>query len=108
MPEISPLRVIAPDAVIDADAYARIQIQGACIADRLDLPCQGALEGPVVVQESLSLSSMIQRPGFGRGPQSWPSCVKPGAERVTRLSFRTEEPAQEVLDFMATIDLTQY
>lgn len=108
VPELAPLRVIAPDAVIDADAYARLQIGGGVIADRLDLQGSGAINGPVVVKDSLSLSSLIQRPGWGRGPQFWPSCVKPGAEQVTRLVVRTEDPEQEVLDFMANIDLSSY
>ncbi len=83
--------MVGPDCVVNADANARVEIQGQVISDELDLPCRGTVKGMVTTETSGGCGNQIKRPGHGRGPQSWSSKLIAGAERVTKIAFPAED-----------------
>ena len=92
--ELPDVAMCAPDAVLDADANSRIDVQGFVSADEVHVNGRGSVHGMVVHNESEEFGSKMRRPGHGRGPQSWPDLVDAGAEEVSSLSF----PVQTVPD----------
>jgi hypothetical protein len=96
---------VGPDAVMTADANARVEIQGQVIADELDMPCRGSVHGMVTTEKQGSIGSNVKRPGRGRGAQGWSSELVAGAERVTEISFPSEPYTVAEMDAMESCNV---
>lgn len=106
--ELPDTAFMGPDAVVTVDAAARVDIQGMVVVDEIDLPARGVLNGLLVSKSSENVGASIRRPGHGRGAQSFPSFVVPGAERVTKMAFPTDDYTTAELDLMETFDANNY
>jgi hypothetical protein len=87
--------IVGPDLVVEADGWSRVQLDGFICADELRLLGRGRVSGMIVTTSSKLLGADLRQPGAGRGPQSWPAAVTPGAERITRLAV-PEPPLTDV------------
>jgi len=99
------LSICGPDLRVVADSSARIDVHGMIVAEDLDLQCRGVLRKMIVCEGEESISSNVSRPGRGRGPQGFSSCVEPGSERMTRISFPTESFTTEEMDAIEAYDV---
>lgn len=101
---LKDIAIMAPDAIVEADSNARINLHGFMAADVFDLDCRGSLHGMIVAESSMNINSKIVRTQEGRGPQDFPSSVLPGAEVMTSISFPEGEPTEAQLDLMEGYD----
>lgn len=104
-PDLPGLSLCGPDLVITADTDARIDVRGMIVAEDINLPCRGVLREMVVSESTEVISSNISRPGHDRGPQDFPSFVKPGSEKMTYISFPTEHFTDDEMDTMEAYDV---
>jgi len=79
--------IVAPDAAVTGTGNDRVQIRGVVVARNVTLPGSGALHKQVVASEPLALSALVDQPGSGRAPRTWPDALDTGAEGVSRVAF---------------------
>jgi hypothetical protein len=103
--ELPDVAMVGPDLRFEADGSSTIEIRGFAVADELELEGRGCVRGMIVSGESEEISEDVRRPGHGREPQSFPSVIDSGGERVTRISFPIDEVPEPVLDTMASGDI---
>jgi hypothetical protein len=103
--ELPDVAMCAPDLRFTADAGSSIEIRGFAVADEIEVSGRGCVRGMVVSGESESIDEEVSRPGHGREPQAFPSCVDLGGERVTRISFPIDPVPEAVLDCMLATDI---
>lgn len=100
--------IVAPDATITGTGNDRVQIAGVLVADSLSLPGRGALHAQVIVTEPAVLGALIDQPGSGRAPRTWPDELDTGGSGVRRVAFpdvtatNAEQLAIEAFTFPAT------
>ena len=92
------IAIVAPNAELSGNGTERIEIHGAVIVDEIDLDGSGAIHGPIASNEAPELSSSVDRPGYGRAPQAWPTSLETGSASIGRLAFRASDPTQAERD----------
>lgn len=97
--------IVMPDGIVEAPSSARFEIDGFVVGEELLLDGRGTVRGMMVSGGVESIGSDVVRPGFGRGPQTWPEDVVAGAERVMTIAFPHEDPSNETLDTMEGFDI---
>ena len=103
--DLADLLICGPDLRFEATTDAQIDVSGMVVAEEVDLPCRGAVRGTVVTEVSENIGPNVQRPGHGRGVQDFPACVEPGSERMTRISFPTDEFTVADMDVLEAYDV---
>jgi hypothetical protein len=103
--DLPGLSICGPDVRVVADSAARLDVRGMIVAEELDLQCRGVLRKMVICEGDEIIGSNISRPGRSRGPQDFASCVDPGSERMTRISFPTEHFSTDEMDAIEAYDV---
>ncbi len=103
--DVPGVSVVMPDGIVTSDSSSRFDIDGFVVGEELLLEGRGTARGMLVAGGVESIGADILRPGHGRGVQSWPTDVIPGAERIMTIVFPRDEVTDEELDTMESFDL---
>ncbi len=103
--ELPETAMCAPDAIFETDDASRVEIRGFAVADEVKVKGRGCVRGMVVSGAVEDVSSDIRRPGHGRGQQSYPDNVRPGAEEFVRVAFPNDPVPESTLDAMASCEI---
>ncbi len=98
--ELPGVAMVAPDARFETDLSSRVEVRGFAAVDELKIRGRGTARGMLVAYSDEEISDDVSRPGYGRGVQSWPDKIDPGAERVVRIAFPVDEVPEATLDAM--------
>jgi hypothetical protein len=96
--------VAGPDLLFRCDASSRVEVEGALVAEEIDVPCRASMKGLVVAEKQESLGAKVKRPGHGRGAPPFPGCLEAGKERVTAIAFPAEEFSEDEITCMEQFD----
>ena len=100
--ELPDVAIVAPDMILEADSTTRVEVQGFVSADEVVVDGRGAVHGMVVHNQYEQFGGKMRRPGFGRGPQSWPATISAGSEEVSSLSFPVSSIPESMIVAMET------
>jgi hypothetical protein len=103
--ELPETAMCAPDAIFEADDASRVEIRGFAVADEIKVKGRGCVRGMVVSGESEDVADSVRRPGHGRGQESYPGHIRPGAEEFVRVAFPNDPVSDATLDVMASCQL---
>ena len=103
--ELPETAMCAPDAIFEADDASRVEIRGFAVADEISVKGRGCVRGMVVSGASEDVASAVRRPGHGRGQESYPDHIRPGAEEFVRVAFPNDPVSAATLDVMASCEL---
>jgi len=99
--ELPDTAMCAPDAIFETDDASRVEIRGFAVADEIKVKGRGSVRGMVVSGADEEFGADIRRPGHGRGAESYPTCIEPGSEIITRAVFPNDPVPESTLDVMA-------
>jgi hypothetical protein len=100
--ELPDTAMCAPDALVNCDDPARVEVRGFACADEIELKGQGSLKGMVVTVENEAIDPTYTRPGHGRGTQAYPDTIEPGGEEIMRVCFPNTPIPDATLDLMCS------
>jgi hypothetical protein len=103
--ELPETAMCAPDAIFEADDASRVEIRGFAVADEVKVKGRGCVRGMVVSGVEQDISSQVRRPGSGRGEESYPGHIRPGAEEFVRVAFPNDPVSGDTLDVMASCEI---
>ncbi len=103
--ELPETAMCAPDAIFETDAASRVEIRGFAVADEVKVNGRGCVRGMLVSGVDQDISTQVRRPGAGRGQESYPDHVRPGAEEFVRVAFPNDPVSDATLDLMASCEL---
>ncbi len=94
--------IIAPDASVAGTGAERVQLEGVVVAAALSLPGSGSVHAQIATTATPVLSTLIELPGAGRAPRSWPSVLDTGALGLSRVVFLRADATQGERDAIET------
>jgi len=103
--ELPETAMCAPDAIFNAENADSLEINGFVYADEIKTAPKGTLRGMVVSDTDQQIAPGVNRPGHGRGHDTFPDYIETGAESVKRLAVPAEKIPDEVLDAMLSASI---
>jgi len=103
--ELPDTAMCAPDAIFETDDASRVEVRGFAVADEIKVKGRGCVRGLVVSGAEQDISPQVRRPGSGRGEESYPGNIRPGAEEFVRVAFPNDPVSAATLDAMASCEI---